>query len=303
MTGQILKPEFVVPEFKNKYKIHRIDYLSRRYYFINGKPHISFTSLCDEILPKGIGYDTWLMNKGQNAEFDRNSKASFGTVFHKYATAIALRKMSLNFDDFKLKSRVRGCQIKFQEQFEPQYREEAIKWLYSFDVGLSSWMYFLTERVRKIYAVEYPIKNMKFPTAGQLDIVAEVLFNKKYVPAIIDIKSMMFDMFDASKKKDYNNSNLLQLELQRDSWNDHWGKDLYVDHVFNWSPVKYKTETPTYQFVNHTGNRYHENIQRVFDYAQLYNLSKPTTEVLALHGAVQDPYQYDFSKHTKKIKL
>lgn len=301
LKGEIISPDFVVPEFRNRYRIHRIDYLSRRYYFIRSKPHISFTSLCDELIPKGIGYDMWLMNKGIMAEYERDWKAAFGSLFHKYAMGIALKKIVIDFDELKSRSRKQGCKIKFQELFPPRFREEALTKIYPFEVGLSSWMHFLTERVGKIYAVEYPLKSMKYATAGQLDFVCEVFFNKKYVPAIIDLKSNFFT-FESGKKKEYQKSNLLQLELQRDAWNDHWGDVCKIDHVFNWSPVKYK-ETPSYQFENHTKNEFYNNMETVFNYARLFNLDKPKTSVLSLHGKVQDPYKYDYSLHTKKIKL
>jgi hypothetical protein len=82
---QAVEPEYS-PEIVPDYKLYRYDKMSQRYYFEfvqgNAFAFISVTALASLLLPKGEGYMRWLMNLGDEAMYDREKKAAFGTAFH-----------------------------------------------------------------------------------------------------------------------------------------------------------------------------------------------------------------------------
>lgn len=301
-----VKPDFFYK--RRPYKLYRKDVGTGRFYYeFVGKEirhYISCTNLADKILPKGIEFYKWIAKNGENSESIRDAAAAYGTAYH---TCCAM-KIKQNGFDFDWLSRKSNGRTNF-ENLLGDYKHMATVWIEGFKKGLACFFQFLEEKVTDIYAIELPIRSA-LGYAATLDMVCEMSFNGKPVVAAVDLKSMII-LPGSNKKKEFNDSHEFQLEAQKFAWNENF-PDLPITHVFNFAPVNFKGDTPTYELKNQTNNKFsrdvitqHGPINLFVNYAQIAKsmgyMDKPTSKFQIIQGKFEG--QFDASKHIVNINL
>lgn len=313
----------VTPEWVDKtiikdtpYRLWRFDNLEKRFYFefppnsTAAIPYISVTSLADLVLAKSKFFERYLMDTGTEAISDMRKRAVFGTVSHINSMAPLkgddpIHGYGYNFD-WLLEVDEFG-ESNFQKLFPSEYRADCHKWYRSFVKGLLAWFVFVQERVEKVVAIEVPLRTRK-GVAATLDFVGQVRFNGKIVNAIIDMKSNL--SLEGEKESDsdsdgkrYYDSHQFQLEMQKDIWNENYGKKFKVTHVFNWSPKNWK-DSPTWTFQNQTDNEFSKEVtfagrkMKSLDFylqiARIRKLYTPPSKVASIVGVIDNLKTFDW---------
>ncbi len=217
-----------------KYHLRRYDRGDSRYYYLNGKGYISNTSLASQVLPTTEGLKRYLGSKGyEGAQIDMAQKSVYGTIYHMECLR-ALKENRYSFKEFE---------GRFFAAVPFWCQEKAVEWIEPMKKDLMCFFVFAKEKIRKVYAIEVPLKSDKWGVAGQGDLVCDIEFNRKEVLSIVDMKSGKKGFFEAHE---------LQLKLLRDEWNETY-PELPVTHLFNFAPVAYKdSSNPTYKLENQT---------------------------------------------------
>lgn len=306
---------------------------NRFYYDIRDNkliPYMSYSTFSSLILPKGQGYYWWVANKGAMAEQEREEKKVFGGIFHRACSQIVvggdpIHGNGYNFDwlseryvspdgSYRKITDENGDRYltNFDTMIPKDWRHKSYKWLDFFKRGLMSWIVFLQERVVRVWAMELPLKSDKLQVAMTLDFVAEIKFgNGKNNNRLsyLDIKSALYA--DEDKKKTYFDSHQLQMELGRYIWNENY--DDKITHMFNWSPINFKKEIPTFTFENQTDNKFaipailggqtFHQLELMSAGLQARGEMKPPRGTLDIIGSFSDWKTMDYSKHIVKIDV
>lgn len=269
-----LTPQYVADFLRYEMNLYRFDHLHLRYYFevIEGnlESYISFTSLAKALIPKGAGYDAWLMNLGQEAIEARARAAEFGTLVHKeFADAImgTYREghgRGYNFDylDEPTGNWVEGAfgkekETVFHRMIPLAYRHFANSWRRKFKMNLASLFQWYSDKVTKTIAVETMVRSRRLRVAGTIDLVHGAMYYGVERGCITDMKSWLWDEADERKSKSKFDAHDFQLEGQKRVWNELF-ETYPVTHTFNISPKKWRGEVPTYTWSYKSKNKYSE---------------------------------------------
>jgi hypothetical protein len=293
---QAVEPEYS-PEIVPDYKLYRYDKMSQRYYFEfvqgNAFAFISVTALASLLLPKGEGYMRWLMNLGDEAMYDREKKAAFGTAFHIEALRPLVEGGGYDFTELD---------HRIYDVVPTRYHDSIGEWVYPFKKSLASFFFFCRDRVKRVIAVEFPARSRKDKIACTIDLVAEIEWRRGTVLAIIDLKSMMYSMIE-TKKKDFFDVHEFQLEVNKRIWNELYGDKFPVTHVFNWAPVNFKKPTNPYTLQNQTNNQFVDCIEDYIAVAKKRKLVRPPTNVVDIVGRFENMKDFDISNHLINYKI
>lgn len=326
-----LEPDFIAEE--NGMPLIKYHYLKRYtqagnrfYYDIKDDkliPYMSYSTFSNMVLPKGAAYYSWLANKGTLAELEREEKKIFGGLFHRVCVQIVkggdpVHGNGYDFDwltEYWERDGVRKRILdetgerwatNFDMMVPQDWRHKSYSWLKPFKKGLMSWIAFLQDRVVRVVAMELPLKSDELQIALTMDFVAEIKFGSKTVLGYVDIKSNLDE-----KKKNYYDSHALQMELGRYVWNENY--DWKITHMFNWSPVDFKKDKPTYQFENQTNNefgvpvkvgktRMHQ-LEWMSAWLKARGKITPPSATLDIVGKFDDWREMDYSKHLVNYSL
>lgn len=289
----LVEPVAVKKGFELPYSMYRKDNLTGgRFYFSDGIPYISGTNLINNMIPKGYGYEKWLMNKGAEAELQRDLAAEFGTIFHIDCVEILKNETGYNFNntrDFLMES----C--------KPQYQTYVDDWVPDYKKGIASWLQFLNDKVTGWIMIEGPMRSTSVNVAVTLDLVATIMHNRKEKPCIVDIKSLL-----GKDKKTYYEAHRAQLGIQKQVWNENFPK-YQIEMLYNWSPKNFSGDTPTYDFVKQYGekNEYDDPdmLKLMYNFAKKRGVIKPPKQVVDIVGEVENWKQFNFENHNLKVTV
>lgn len=218
--------------------IRRVDGRGQRFYYSLGEDNTpiiypSVTSIIKATTPLGAGLLKWYADLGlKEAHRIMNEKAAYGTFLHILCGQLLTTGIvDLGAIEAMVEAHVAEENIKF----------DTSDWTYEAQRDLLAFAAFCNEKEVKVIAVEIPLVSPRLGYAGTIDLVCEMLFNRKVVRAIIDMKSGKKGFWD-----DYE----IQLEAYRQLWNDQY-PDLNVEMVFNFAPKDWRKE-PTYDLKNQT---------------------------------------------------
>jgi len=322
--------------------LYRYDRMEDRYYFrfsyhpewvspIKTHSYISTTSLGRNVVPMGAAYYKWLMSLGADAMIVRNKKAIFGSLFHREALSLLTEEghpihgKGYDFDYldeevpnhfyFTENNDRRPC-TQLHMMVPPEWRYDVENWRFSFKRGLMAWFQFISERVEKVHAIEIPLTSEKYQVAGTLDMVADVNYYRKSRPSVVDIKSFLYlANADKSASKSYFDAHEFQLEILKMIWNENFGEQLEITHLFNWSPKDWRGDTPTYTLKNQTETKYGRigkvgqagdeftAAEQLCMAAQTMGVVKPPVKVARIGGAFDSIDNFDAANHIRKFTL
>lgn len=309
-----IEPEYWSPSIKKRpVSLFRYDALDNRFYyeFVRGKgiPHISVTSLANLVLPKSKFFDKWLMDRGPDAMTEKNQKAIFGTIFHIQAMSPfrgdTIHGKGYNYD-WLLETDSLGV-TNFEKMFPVEFRHEVMKWHRPFVKGLHAWFRFVHERVTEVIAIEMPLRSRTKGVAATLDFVHKAMYNGKERNCITDIKSFLYSEIEGDESdKTYYDAHEFQLEIQKMIWNENFGKEFPVDHIFNWSPKNWRDEpTWTWKCQNKNkfslpvrfGNKRMNQLDFYLQIAKAQKLIAPPTKVASIVGKFDDLQHFNWEDH------
>ena len=286
-------PDYLSRGVKVPYKLRRFDRGDDRYYHIISRnkikeSYISITSLCSKVLPITEGLKRYIGNMGyEGSQKDMAIRAARGSLYHIESMRPILKK---GYSFTKLETT-------FKESLPYWARDYADEWLEEFKRDLMCWFLFLKERVRKIYAVETPLRCKKWGYATTIDMRAEVKFGRRYVDSIVDLKS---------GKKGFFEPHVLQLHGCREAWNENF-PNLKATHIFNFAPVDYR-KSVTYKLENQTEKMIGEfdgipEWEYWFRLAKARGIIKPPSKYDVVWGEFDDISKFDPENHSFTYSL
>lgn len=188
----------------------------------------SWTTVLDAVVPISPYLKDWYKNTSPEMIEERSEEAKqYGTLLH---ICIADYIQYGRFDTTEARKSL-------QAFLKPYQVEEKFQLLCK---SVTGFIAFAKEKQLEVEAVEVPLVDREWRIAGTIDIVGTMVFNRKRVRAIIDIKS----------SKQTNEHYELQLHGYMNMWNKNY-PDYPATMVFNWLPTDWKTE-PTYKLENQT---------------------------------------------------
>lgn len=297
---ELVKPDYFYKRLP--YRLYRKDVGSGRFYYhIKGgqiEHLISITNLVDKLLPKGIEFFKWVAKNGENSEAIRDAAAAYGTAYH-VCCAMMIKDKGFDFDWL---SRRNGKLTNF-EHLLGEHSHMGPAWIDGFKKGLACFFQFMAERVIEVYALEMPVKSV-LGYAATLDLVCKMKFGRQEVIGTVDLKSMII-VPGSNKKKEFHTGHEFQLEGQKFAWNENF-PDLPITHCFNFAPVNFKGDVPTYELKDQSNTRFaqsviteHGPINLFVNYVQIGKamgyMNKPTSKLAFVHGKFEGVF--DCSKH------
>lgn len=322
-----LTPQYVADFLKYEMKLHRFDHLHLRYYFEVAagelESYISFTSLAKALIPKGHGYDEWLMNLGHDAIQARARAAEFGTLVHKeFADAILgiYREghgRGYNFDylDEHTGRWVDGPFGKeketiFHTMIPMEYKHFANSWRRKFKMNMASLFQWYADKVTKTIAVEVMVRSKRMRVGGTIDLVHGAHYYGVERGCITDLKSWLWDEADDRKRKSKFDAHDFQLEGQKRTWNELFPQ-YPVTHTFNVSPKKWRGETPTYTWSYKSKTKYSEMCEHngvtmsgyeyAVGFAKSQGLMDPPSKAATIIGGFKDINDWNPVNHVTKF--
>lgn len=238
--------ETIEPKFSSVaaiFKLFRYDYGDDRYYFrlIGDEvyPYMSITTVSGKVVGYTLkeGLTKWRIGNGEAADYIAKTTAMEGTLQHEYCIQAAIERGG-DFD--RIHNEVSAYAA--SEGFPTL----AYDWSVSVRNNVACFMDFFVEREVKLIAAEFPVCSDACQIAGLIDCVVEMEFNKKRVFAIVDNKRSAHH-----SNPDYK----FQLNAQRIMWNDMFGDQFPVTHIFNWSATNYSNKVK-YALTNQTDKEY-----------------------------------------------
>lgn len=333
-----IEPDYLSPKISLPYRLHRQDRMvggeeSRFYLQIhrNESGEVmtierfkSVTSVASATIPKGAGYYKWLQTKGPMADYERLQAATFGTIFHKEALRPLLRKrhpvhgLGYNWDWYGQTSKILNPLTNAEEDnplgwsnfdmmFPPEMRGQSPAWLKLFKTCLASWAQWVKEKVIEVIGVEVPLRSFKYDMAGMGDLFHVSKFYGKDRICYTDIKTALYTLL-YDKKKEYYEANHFQAAAMTDLWNENF-PDFPCTHAFMWSPVKFKGDTPTFQWDNMTSTQYFQEVKgksmynHHMEYHSLKGTFVPKMKVLDIQGVTEDIYSFNFAKNIRRYEF
>ena len=264
-----VKPEFckyVEPEFY----LWRYDAGNDRFYMRLAQDgtilshYLSVTAFCKMSLSTSPHLIDWMLKHGDQAVNIRDERAAYGTLLHKLAVNGILTQR-VSFQEAREHALIEANTTGFPGM--------AMKWQMDVCADLCAFFLFYKEKVTDIIGLEFPVASDTFGLGGTIDIIGMVRFNRRVVPAVIDVKSGRKGFWEAHE---------LQLQVYKKIWNEMF-PNLPVSHVFNWAPAAWKT-VPKYKFVNQTDSKYSTTVVSRMRIAKNEAWNKPPKERLWLDG-------------------
>lgn len=217
------------------YTLYRVNELKDRFYYVvdeNAHPTLypSTTTIINTELKPGFGLIEWLKSRTkEQAEFERDSRANYGTFMHKACSDLVVQER-VNFVDLK-NELYEICKNKYSSFFDSWYNE--------IQKDVRSFASFWQERKCRLLASEIGLKHDD-GFAGCLDLVVEMDFNKRRVLAIVDLKS-------GKGGASYENHEI-QLHAYKELWNYNFPA-LPVEMLFNLTFTDWRSK-PSYRLTN-----------------------------------------------------
>jgi len=227
------------------YKLRRLDQGDQRWYMYTDEALdirycMSATTFSSMSLGIGIELAKYMQEMGKAAaDLHKYYAAEYGTFFHIEASK-ALRAQEYDFgaNGFVAEMRV----TEWMEKKKIPMHE---KWYFlrRFYKDMASLLMFMEERNVKLIGVEFPLVSYKYDLACCVDLIAEMDWQGTRKNIILDFKT------GAHFFKEH----VLQLELYRMMWNEHFGDIIPVDLIFNWRPNAFRLgNKPSYTLKNQT---------------------------------------------------
>jgi hypothetical protein len=310
-----VEPDYLHPDVKAPYKLHRLDAYRNRYYFWFGrkyvKTYLSLTSTIRAVLPKGYRFYEWVAEKGKDSEKIKMERAAYGTAVHIESFRPLIEKKGYDFD--YLKKRDKMGISNYQKLFPKEYWEVCHNWYYGFHKSLLAFWQFVQERVVEVIAVEIPLASKQWGYAGTLDLVCKIRWGKKVAFAIIDLKSFFFTLHSSSTSKNFYADHEFQLVLQKNLWLENFGKPEEDILLFNFSPNNWR-DKPTYTLKNQTKTKFDQDIkvssrkylpawQVYLATLPMYDVAKPPSSVMDFEGSFKDISEFNWEDHIMQVNL
>jgi len=237
------------------YALYRIDGLGRRYYFRVTEAgddvifYPSVTSVLGATMPTPPYLTKWIATHGlQGAYQMRDEAATYGTMLH-----VELAKFLV---DGSYVLTVPYAQLVVETALTESYAASHVRsgvdrarvmkeWPTRLVKDMTAMAQVMFDRKVTVIAVEMALCSDKLRTAGAMDLVCEMDFDRKRVRALWDLKSSQAGQFSFSHEA--------QLHIYRALWNETF-PDMPVSHVFNLSPSDWR-DKPTYTLKNQTDSK------------------------------------------------
>jgi len=240
--------EKLTPQYFNTEKllhqpkpIYRIDLKDFRYYYNfgeDGEPkfYTSVTTLIKNTLPTPPALIKWMADKGaEDGKNEAMERACYGTCMHHLCGMLLIDgKLDLGVVPNVLQ------QIALRENIQPQKG-----WVEELRKDALSFAQFMIEREVQPLAIEIVLYHPTDGYAGALDLVCSMMWNRKRINAIVDMKS---------GRKGFYESHEVQLGAYKEMFNIHF-PDVPIEGVFNFSPKAWRGTIPTYNLKDQTDSK------------------------------------------------
>lgn len=214
--------------------IYRLDLNNYRYYyrFVDNEPvfYTSVTTMIKNTLPTPRALIKW-MTEQDDGEAEVLERASYGTFMHKICQMLLISGF---YDIDKLPKELK----EFCEKEKIPYKQE---WEKELKKDVLAFAQLIIDKQIRPLAVEIILYHPTDGYAGALDLVCEMLFNKKRINVIIDLKS---------GRKGFYESHEIQLMAYKEMWQQHF-PDIEIHKLMNFSPKNWQS-TPTYNLKDQT---------------------------------------------------
>jgi hypothetical protein len=259
---ELIQPLFIDPSITKRYILKRFNMSGKRYYFDIDAEQVtlypSVTSIIAKEFPMEQHLIDWMINTPNWREI-RDSKADYGTAMH-HLIADAITKQEFNYHFNYMYDKVKDLNLRYFDtiRFDSLAKDLAAFAKFACDVNL------------KPLACEIALISKDLNFAGAIDLVCELTIKDKTHTAIVDYKSNHAGKSGAG--------NAYQLEMYKILWEENY-PELRIEKLFNWMPKDFRTEKPTYHFLNHTDSA---NMDVLINRVQNYHIlaTKPSGKML-----------------------
>jgi hypothetical protein len=245
-------------------KIMRLDIgTNKRFYYTKRggqepKFFTSVTTFCGEMLPTGKELIKWYAEHGyEKAKEMALEAADYGTFMHiQFGEYLLNRTYNFNTLEKRTENYLRKHNINASKK--GQYMSKCYKHLLS----LAQWVQdYDVEPV----AIEMPVYNHRRRLAGTIDLVCYITVSQKGFwgevykagprkgqPKETKKEVRILAMVDFKSGKYFYLSHEMQLHVYWMLWQWGYKTEYMIQGLYNWSPVDWKTDTPTYKFKDQT---------------------------------------------------
>lgn len=299
---EILKPDFVLPDSQivaqNLERVSKGGENSPRFYLLRdretGDIHckgMGITSFIDLVLPKGIHFEKWLRNSGEQGADYSKIRMEFGSMLHQLKSELTqCGEMDISYEYLK---------FRVPEFVSNKYQAEAAPFLIKMQEALLSWAQFIVDKEYEPLAIEVSCLSPTMGLAATLDDIGTMKVGRTRKHVIIDTKS--FFKFNDVEKKEFQTSHEMQLAFQKRIFQEVNPNFTHDIEIFNWAPNAWK-KTPTYELKNQTSSVFNDErmVQCYLTIGELQGLTNTTFVKKKLGGVIRMD-EFDAAAHIESF--
>ena len=306
---------------KSLFDIRKIQSGGFRYYFTYSnrwgpKFYMSVTTFCKKALPTSEHLINWKVELGaEQAQFLADMAAHYGTFMHDILLEyVVKRNVTVDHIDEQMDKYIK------KEHLSPSIKGE---WHRKIQEDLVAWTQWMQDYKFEPLVIEYPIIGYKkFMLGGKIDLIGRItVINKEkgYWGEVYksqpkdpskkkgdpketykDVEYTYNVMVDLkSGRKQFYESNEMQLICYQDMWNHHFGSELKVEKIFNWRPTEWRSaDGNKYNFKDQTDSLYrgvYKDYYKIMEKLGKLNVSKTFKNITTKEMNADVPVSDQFS--------